>query len=555
MLVKTFEVMLHVYCINNGVTRDFPSGVSLLEIYNEMGLDMPYGPIAARVNNETEGLGLRIYRHKDVEFIDMTSDDGMRMYVRSLTFIFMKAMNEMFPGEVVRFENAISRGYYCRATFPVTEEQVGMLRERMQQIVESDIPFKRVECHTQDAIDVFEKIGRVDKVRLLDTYDRLYTSYYELDGYVDSYYNGLVPSTGYIRLFEIEKYADGVLLRIPSKERPTELEDKVPQEKLQEIFEERLQWHQKMGVETIGDFNKGVRMGFGIDLVNVSEVLQERRLSNIADTVLERGARVVLIAGPSSSGKTTFSKRLSVQLLACGLRPYAISLDDFFVNRTLTPRKPDGDYDFESIYSIDLPYFNDSLSRILAGEEVELPYYNFVKGEREYRGNKLKLLPNMVLVIEGTHALNPMLTQQIPDSEKFRIYVSALTSIKLDYHNYISTSDSRLLRRMLRDSKYRGYSAVETIQRWPSVRKGEEEWIFPFQENADVMFNSSHFYELAVLKSHVEPLLRAVPQNIKEYSEARRLLRFLEYIVPLPDNELPPTSVVREFLGGSSFKY
>ena len=547
--------MLHVYCINNGVTRDFPSGVSLLEIYNEMGLDMPYGPIAARVNNETEGLGLRIYRHKDVEFIDMTSDDGMRMYVRSLTFIFMKAMNEMFPGEVVRFENAISRGYYCRATFPVTEEQVGMLRERMQQIVESDIPFKRVECHTQDAIDVFEKIGRVDKVRLLDTYDRLYTSYYELDGYVDSYYNGLVPSTGYIRLFEIEKYADGVLLRIPSKERPTELEDKVPQEKLQEIFEERLQWHQKMGVETIGDFNKGVRMGFGIDLVNVSEVLQERRLSNIADTVLERGARVVLIAGPSSSGKTTFSKRLSVQLLACGLRPYAISLDDFFVNRTLTPRKPDGDYDFESIYSIDLPYFNDSLSRILAGEEVELPYYNFVKGERENRGNKLKLLPNMVLVIEGTHALNPMLTQQIPDSEKFRIYVSALTSIKLDYHNYISTSDSRLLRRMLRDSKYRGYSAVETIQRWPSVRKGEEEWIFPFQENADVMFNSSHFYELAVLKSHVEPLLRAVPQNIKEYSEARRLLRFLEYIVPLPDNELPPTSVVREFLGGSSFKY
>lgn len=547
--------MLHVYCINNGVTRDFPSGVSLLEIYNEMGLDMPYGPIAARVNNETEGLGLRIYRHKDVEFIDMTSDDGMRMYVRSLTFIFMKAMNEMFPGEVVRFENAISRGYYCRATFPVTEEQVGMLRERMQQIVESDIPFKRVECHTQDAIDVFEKIGRVDKVRLLDTYDRLYTSYYELDGYVDSYYNGLVPSTGYIKLFEIEKYADGVLLRIPSKERPTELEDKVPQEKLQEIFEERLQWHQKMGVETIGDFNKGVRMGFGIDLVNVSEVLQERRLSNIADTVLERGARVVLIAGPSSSGKTTFSKRLSVQLLACGLRPYAISLDDFFVNRTLTPRKPDGDYDFESIYSIDLPYFNDSLSRILAGEEVELPYYNFVKGEREYRGNKLKLLPNMVLVIEGTHALNPMLTQQIPDSEKFRIYVSALTSIKLDYHNYISTSDSRLLRRMLRDSKYRGYSAVETIQRWPSVRKGEEEWIFPFQENADVMFNSSHFYELAVLKSHVEPLLRAVPQNIKEYSEARRLLRFLEYIVPLPDNELPPTSVVREFLGGSSFKY
>lgn len=547
--------MLHIYCINNGVTKDFPKGVSLLEIYKGLELEMPYGAIAARVNNEVEGLALRLYRHKDVEFIDITSDDGMRMYVRSLTFIFMKAMNEMFPGEEVRFENAISRGYYCRANRPLTDEQVGHIRNRMRQIVESDIPFKRVECHTRDAKDVFERIGRKDKVRLLETYTYLYTSYYELDGYVDSYYNGLVPSTGYIKLFEIERFADGVLLRVPNKERPTQLEDKVPQDKLQEIFEERLQWHQKMGVETIGDFNKGVSSGFGIDLVNVSEVLQERRLSTIADQIHERGARVVLIAGPSSSGKTTFSKRLSVQLLACGLRPYAISLDDFFVNRTETPRKPDGDYDFESIYSIDLPYFNATLTRILAGEEVELPYYNFVKGEREFKGNRLKLTPQMVLVIEGTHALNPMLTQQVPDSEKFRIYVSALTSIKLDYHNYISTSDNRLLRRMLRDAKYRGYSAVETIQRWPSVRKGEEEWIFPYQENADVMFNSSLFYELAVIRTHAEPILRAVPQNIKEYSEARRLLRILEYIVPLQDDELPPTSVVREFLGGSSFKY
>ena len=547
--------MLHIYCINNGVTKDFPRGVSLLEVYKGLELEMPYGAIAARVNNKVEGLALRLYRHKDVEFIDITSDDGMRMYVRSLTFIFMKAMNEMFPGEEVRFENAISRGYYCRANRPLTDEQVGHIRNRMRQIVESDIPFKRVECHTQDAKDVFERIGRKDKVRLLETYTHLYTSYYELDGYVDSYYNGLVPSTGYIKLFEIERFADGVLLRVPNKERPTQLEDKVPQDKLQEIFEERLQWHQKMGVETIGDFNKGVSSGFGIELVNVSEVLQERRLSTIADQIHERGARVVLIAGPSSSGKTTFSKRLSVQLLACGLRPYAISLDDFFVNRTETPRKPDGDYDFESIYSIDLPYFNATLTRILAGEEVELPYYNFVKGEREFKGNRLKLTPQMVLVIEGTHALNPMLTQQVPDSEKFRIYVSALTSIKLDYHNYISTSDNRLLRRMLRDAKYRGYSAVETIQRWPSVRKGEEEWIFPYQENADVMFNSSLFYELAVIRTHAEPILRAVPQNIKEYSEARRLLRILEYIVPLQDDELPPTSVVREFLGGSSFKY
>ena len=547
--------MIHIYCLNNGVTKDFPIGSSLLEIYNGLGIEMPYGPIAARVNNQTHGLALRLFRHKDVEFIDITTDDGMRMYVRSLTFIFMKAMNEVFPGEIVRFENAISKGYYCRRDTPLSDEQVALLRERMQRVIDSDIPFKRVECHTADAIEVFRNMGRVDKVRLLETYDHLYTSYYELDGYVDSYYNGLVPSTGYITLFEVEKYDDGVLLRIPNKERPTELEDKVPQEKLHELFEERLQWHQKMGVETIGDFNKAVRAGFGIDLVNVSEVLQERRLSLIADEIAQRGARVVLIAGPSSSGKTTFSKRLGIQLLACGLKPYAISLDDYFVNRTHTPRKPDGDYDFESIHSIDLPYFNESLSRILGGEEVELPTYNFKSGEREFNGNRLKLEPHMVLVIEGTHALNPMLTMQIPDSDKFRIYVSALTSIKLDYHNYISTSDNRLLRRMIRDAKYRGYSARETIMRWPDVRRGEEIWIFPYQENADVMFNSSLFYELAVFKSQAEPMLRAVPENCAEYSEAQRLLRFLDYIVPLQDKELPPTSLAREFLGGSSFKY
>ena len=547
--------MLKIFCRNNGETKEFPIGVNLKEVFDGFGLEMPNGVMAARVNNVTEGLALRLYRNKDVEFIDITSDDGMRMYLRSLTFIFMKAMNEMFPGETVRFENAISKGYYCRMEQPINEEQIAAVRERMKSIVAGDIPFKRVECHTEDAIEVFRSIGRADKVRLLETYDRLYTSYYELDGYVDSYYNGLVPSTGYIKLFEIEKFADGVLLRVPNKERPCELEDKVPQEKLQDLFEERLQWHQKMGVETIGDFNKAVRAGYGIDLVNVSEVMQERRLSQIADMVHASGARVVLIAGPSSSGKTTFSKRLSVQLLACGLKPYAISLDDYFVNRTHTPRKADGDYDFESIYSIDLPYFNESLTRILAGEEVELPYYNFVKGEREYKGNTLKLTPNMVLVIEGTHALNPMLTSQVSDKEKFRIYVSALTSIKLDYHNYISTSDNRLLRRMIRDSKYRGYSAVETIRRWPDVRKGEEEWIFPYQENADVMFNSSLFYELAVFKAQAGPLLRSVPENRKEYSEAQRLLRFLDYIVPLQDDELPPTSVVREFLGGSSFKY
>lgn len=553
--IQKLVAMIRIYCKNNGVTKEFESGLTLKEIYDGMELDMPHGVIAAKVNNVTEGLAKRIYRHKDVEFLDITSNDGMRMYVRSLLFIFMKAMNEMFPGETVRFENAISKGYYCRMDRPLTEDELVAVRERMLNIVACDIPFERVECHTAEAIEVFARIGRMDKVCLLETYDRLYTSYYKLDGYIDSYYNGLVPSTGYIKLFEIENYDDGVLLRVPKRNSPTELEDKVPQEKLHGLFEERLQWHQKMQVETIGDFNKGVRAGFGVDLVNVSEVLQERRLSQIADMIHERGSRVVLIAGPSSSGKTTFSKRLSIQLLACGLKPYAISLDDYFVNRTLTPRKPDGDYDFESIYSIDLPYFNESLTRMLAGEDVELPTYNFKKGEREFNGNHLKLTPQMVLVIEGTHALNPMLTSQVADSDKFRIYVSALTSIKLDYHNYISTSDNRLLRRIIRDAKYRGYPAQETIMRWPDVRKGEEEWIFPYQENADVMFNSSLFYELAVFKAQAEPMLRAVPENVPEYSEAQRLLRFLDYIVPLQDTEMPPTSLAREFLGGSSFKY
>ncbi|MBR3883221.1 MAG: nucleoside kinase [Bacteroidaceae bacterium] len=547
--------MVRIFCKNSGETRQFPAGVSLMDVYNNLDLNLPYDVVAARVNNEVVGLTYRVYRHKDVEFLDITSDDGMRVYVHSLTFIMMKAMHELFPGRVVRLENPISRGYYCRAETELTEKEVDSIRNHMHDIIERDIPFRRVECHTDEAIEKFNSIGRKDKVRQLETYGSLYSSYYMLDEYIDYYYGGLLPSTGCVKLFEIEKYGEGLLLRVPNREKPMSLEDKVPQEKLQERFTERLRWHQVMGVETIGDFNKAVQSGHGIDLVNVSEALQEKRISFIADEIAHRGARVVLIAGPSSSGKTTTSKRLSVHLMACGLKPYAISLDDYFLNRTETPLTETGDYDFESIYSIDLPYFNDSLTKMLAGEEVDLPHYNFQTGKREYLGKRLKLTPQMVLVIEGTHGLNPMLTEQIPESDKYRVYVSALTSMKLDYHNYIPTSDNRLLRRMLRDYKYRGYSAVETIKRWPSVREGEEKWIFPYQENADVMFNSALLYELAVLRPHVEPLLRNVPQNIEEYSVARRLLKFLEYIVPLQDTELPPTSLIREFLGGSSFEY
>ena len=547
--------MVKIFCKNNNGSYKFPKGSSLVDIYNSLNLNLPYGPVAAMVNNEVVGLTYRVYIPKDVEFLNITSDDGMRIYVRSLTFVMMKAMHELFPGRVVRLENPISNGYYCRMETELTEKEVDAVRNAMLNIITRDIPFRRVECHTPEAIKVFSEIGRTDKVRQLETYGDLYASYYMLDDYIDFYYGGLLPSTAYIKLFEIEKYGEGVLLRIPDKDCPMSLEDKVEQNKLQERFTERLRWHQLMGVETIGDFNKAVLNGYGVDLVNVSEALQEKRIAFIADDIKERSARVVLIAGPSSSGKTTTSKRLSVHLIACGLKPYAISLDDFFLNRCDTPRKANGEYDFESIYSIDLPYFNATLTRILAGEEVDIPRYNFQTGKREFTGKKLKLTPQMVLVIEGTHGLNPMLTEQIPEADKYRVYVSALTSIKLDYHNYIPTSDNRLLRRILRDYKYRGYSAVETIRQWPNVREGEEQWIFPYQENADVMFNSALLYELAVLKPHVEPLLRNVPQNIPEYSVARRLLKFMKYIVPLQDKELPPTSVIREFLGGSSFEY
>lgn len=547
--------MVRIFCKNNNKSKSFEAGVNLIDVCKRMNLELPYKPVAARVNNEVVGLTYRVYRNKDIEFLDITSEDGMRMYVRSLTFVMMKAMHELFPGRTVRFENPISKGYYCRMETELTESEVDKVREAMHKIIERDIHFHRIECHTAEAMKIFSKIGRDDKVRQLETYGSLYASYYMLEDYIDYYYGGLLPSTGYLTLFEIEKFCDGVLLRVPDRDKPMSLEDKVPQEKLQERFTERLRWQQIMGVETVGDFNKAIIEGHGIELVNVSEALQEKRIAFIADEIKRRGSRVVLIAGPSSSGKTTTGKRLSVHLMACGLKPYAISLDDFFLNRTQTPLKEDGDYDFESIYSIDLPYFNESLSKILAGEEIPLPHYNFQKGEREYLGNTIKLTPQMVLVIEGTHGLNPMLTAQIPEEEKFRIYVSALTSIKLDFHNYIPTSDNRLLRRMLRDYKYRGYDAVETIRRWPDVREGEEKWIFPYQENADVMFNSALLYELAVLKPHVEPLLRQVPENREEYSVARRLLKFLEYIVPLPDKELPPTSLIREFLGGSSFTY
>lgn len=554
--------MLQIYCKNNNSTREFPEGSSLLDIYNGFNLAMPYGPVSAKVNNKVESLDFRVYYNKDIEFLDITSSSGMRTYVRSLFFILVKAVEELYPQGSISLEHPISKGYFCKLHIDRTIglDDVQRIKQKMQEIIAADIPYTRTECHTEEVVRLFEKRGMMDKARLLDTYGQLYSYYYQLGDTVDCYYSSLVPSTGYIRLFDIVKYYDGLLLRIPSRENPTKLEEVVKQEKMLEVFQEYHRWNQILGISTVGDLNVACNEGHATDLINVSEALQEKKIAQIADEITHRdqdGKRVklVLISGPSSSGKTTFSKRLSIQLMTNGLKPYPISLDDYFVNRNDTPLDENGKHDFESLYAVDLPFFEEQLSTLLNGGEVELPRYNFTTGKREMSGKKLRIDEHMILIIEGIHALNPALTSHIPNENKYKVYVSALTTILLDNHNYIPTTDNRLLRRIIRDYKYRNYSAEETIARWPSVRAGEEKWIFPYQENADAMFNSALLFELAVLKDYVEPVLRKVPNRCPEYSEAHRLLRFLNYFISVQDKELPPTSLLREFLGGSSFQY
>lgn len=554
--------MLQIYCKNNNSTREFPEGSSLLDIYNGFNLAMPYGPVSAKVNNKVESLDFRVYYNKDIEFLDITSSSGMRTYVRSLFFILVKAVEELYPQGSISLEHPISKGYFCKLHIDRTIglDDVQRIKQKMQEIIAADIPYTRTESHTEEVVRLFEKRGMMDKARLLDTYGQLYSYYYQLGDTVDCYYSSLVPSTGYIRLFDIVKYYDGLLLRIPSRENPTKLEEVVKQEKMLEVFQEYHRWNQILGISTVGDLNVACNEGHATDLINVSEALQEKKIAQIADEITHRdqdGKRVklVLISGPSSSGKTTFSKRLSIQLMTNGLKPYPISLDDYFVNRNDTPLDENGKHDFESLYAVDLPFFEEQLSTLLNGGEVELPRYNFTTGKREMSGKKLRIDEHMILIIEGIHALNPALTPHIPNENKYKVYVSALTTILLDNHNYIPTTDNRLLRRIIRDYKYRNYSAEETIARWPSVREGEEKWIFPYQENADAMFNSGLLFELAVLKDYVEPVLRKVPNRCPEYSEAHRLLRFLNYFVSVQDKELPPTSLLREFLGGSSFQY
>ena len=554
--------MLQIYCKNINKSKSFPIGISLLDVYSGFGLDLPYGPVSAKVNNKVESLTFRLYNNKDVEFQDIRSSSGMRTYVRSLCFVLCKAVEDLYPNGSIVLEHPVSKGYYCRLQLDRTIglDDVMRVKQRMKGIIAENLPFERFEKHTTEVVELFRQKGMMDKVRLLETSGNLYSYYYTLGDTLDYYYGSLLPSTGYLHLFDLVKYYDGLLLQVPNREHPDKLEDVLKQEKMLEVLKEHRRWNRILGIGTVGDFNKACNDGYATELINVSEALQEKRISQIADEIFHRGqkgnpVKLILISGPSSSGKTTFSKRLSVQLMANGLKPYPISLDDYFVNRVDTPKAENGEYDYESLYALDLDFFNSQLQMLLNGEEVELPRFNFNTGIREMSGKRLRLDENMILILEGIHALNPELTPHIPAESKFKIYVSALTTILLDDHNYIPTTDNRLLRRIIRDFKYRGYSAEETISRWPSVRAGEEKWIFPFQENADVMFNSALLFELAIIKDYAEPILRKVPNNRPEYSEAYRLRKFLEYFVPLQDKELPPTSLLREFLGGSSFRY
>ena len=547
-----------ILCRNNGKTIEAPMGATLEEVYKLSGLNLPHGPVSAHVNNKVEGMHFRLYKNKEVEFLDITSSSGSRTYTRSLFFVLCKAVHDLFTPCKVAIDIPVSNGYYVNLNIgrPVTINDAGAIRRRMQEIIDAAMPIHRHETTTDEAIRIFDNLHNRSKVKLLQSTGRLYTTYYDIDGYVDYYYGALLTNTSALYLFGLEKYYDGLLLRIPSREHPDELGEMTHQDKMFGIFKEHHQWQEILGIRTVGDLNDVIREGHYATLIQISEALQEKKMAQIADEIARRkGTKLVLIAGPSSSGKTTTCKRLSVQLAVNGIRPVNISLDDYFIDRDLTPRDEKGDYDFEHLHALNLPLFNEQLAALFRGEEVELPHYDFPTGKSTKSGRMLHLGENEILVVEGIHALNPELTSQIPNEQIYRVYASALTTILLDNHNYIPTTDNRLLRRIIRDHTYRKVSAQETIRRWPSVRAGENKWIFPYQENADAMFNTAMLFELAVIKSQAEPLLEQVPENCPEYAEAYRLLKFLRYIKPIPETQIPPTSLLREFLGGSSFRY
>ena len=549
-----------IYCKNNNTYKDVPIGSSLLDIYTALGAPLRYRPMNAQVNNKTESLNFRCWQPKDIEFIDYTQLSGLRTYVRSLCHIFSKAVYDIWPTATLNLEHPVSKGYYCviHNGKNIDLETIERIKKRMWELIDADLPFLHKSVRTVDAAVLFRERGMNDKARLIETAGLPYTSYYELEGYINFFYGCLTPSTGYIQLFDLEPYMDGVLLRIPKQTDPMELQPVIKQDKMFEAYKEHLTLQRTVGLDNVGDLNLAIEKGRSQDIILVSEAMQEKQVAKIAEKIADgykEGIRIVLISGPSSSGKTTFCKRLQVQLTTNLLHPVGISLDDYFLNREDTPKDEHGEYDFESLYALDLPYFNKDLKKLLSGEEIDLPTFNFETGQRVFKGKKLKLRENSILVIEGIHALNPELTEFIDDKYKYRVYVSVLTSISLDNHNWIPTTDNRLLRRIIRDYRFRGYSAEDTINRWPSVRRGEDKWIFPYQENADAMFNSAMLYELAALRKFAEPILAQVPESSKANAEASRLLRFLRYFNYIPTEELPGTSLLREFLGGGSFKY
>ncbi len=559
--------MLQIRCKNNNVTKSFAEGSSLLEVYQSYAdeLQMPFSVVSAKVNNTSQGLKFRLYQNRDVEFVDACSGSGHRVYVRSLCFVLYKATCDVFPGSKLFIEHPISRGYYCnfkkKDAEALTDDDVARIRQRMQEIIGQDMVFHRFEATTDEAVRLFRERNFADKVKLIETSGQIYTDYYMLGDTVDYYYGPLVPSAGYLKVWGLERFQSGLLLRVPDRKNPLTLAPKMDQPRTFEMFAEKVRWDIIMRLSNAGDVNKAVLKGHGSELIQVSEALQEKKIVKIAEEIEKRyhapehPVRLVLITGPSSSGKTTFCKRLSIQLLACGLRPVSFSTDDYFVNRVDTPLLPDGSYDFDNIKAVDCELFEDHLTRLMAGERVEVPEYNFVTGKREYNGKRLRLQNDSVLIIEGIHALNPMLTDRIPDTLKFKVFVSALTSISLDDHNWIPTQDNRLLRRIIRDYNKGAFTARETISQWHNVCEAEERWILPFQETADMMFNSALNIEFAVLRTHAEMILATVPRNCPEYGEAHRLLKFIHYFIPVSDKEIPPTSIMREFVGGSSFKY
>ena len=550
--------VIQIRCKNNKKSQKVEIGSTLFDIFSAFDLKMTHGPVSARVNNKVEGMHYRVYNSKDVEFLDMTSSSGSRAYTRTLFFVLCKAVQDIYPATDVVIDIPVSNGFYVdiRLGRPVVDEDVNIIRRRMQEIIDARMPIRRFTMPTEEAVALFQEKGDVEKVKLLKTSGSIYTTYYKIGDYVDYYYGTLLTNTSQLYLFGLEKYYDGMLLRIPSLKNPDVLGEMTRQDKMFEIFKEHHRWQSILGIRTIGDFNQAIDANHSTDIINISEALQEKKIAKIAEEIANRkGVKLVLLAGPSSSGKTTSCKRLSIQLAVNGLKPLQISLDDYFVDREKTPKDASGEYDYESIYALDLDLINEQFNALFRGEEVELPKYDFQSGKSKKSGNRLKMNDNNVLVVEGIHALNPELTAHIPQEQIFRVYASALTTILLDNHNYIPTTDNRLLRRIIRDNKYRGVSAQETIHRWPSVRAGENKWIFPFQENADAMLNTAMLYELAVIKMQAEPLLQQVPENCEEYAEAYRLLKFLKYFKGIPYNNLPPTSLLREFLGGSSFHY